>query len=146
MLYMQWLDICIALRSWDPEFSTKNPTANNPPLPRSYLSFPTQNDQQKTSLWLLESIIVFCGDIISCLKSCWYFFLVSNSFPCELCWVFVWASFVGDRFLTKKTSLVDPSHQSTQRKRTWLVGGFSPPIWKIWKSKWVHLPQVSGWK
>ena len=25
-----------------------------------------------------------------------------------------------------------------------LVGGFSPSIWKIWSSKWVHLPQFFG--
>ena len=27
-----------------------------------------------------------------------------------------------------------------------LVGGFTNPIWKICSSKWVHLPQGSGWK
>ena len=31
--------------------------------------------------------------------------------------------------------------------RIYLVGGFSPPIWKhMRKSKWRHLPQGSGWK
>ena len=28
-----------------------------------------------------------------------------------------------------------------------LLGGFAPPIWKIWcSSNWVHLPQSLGWK
>ena len=51
--------------------------------------------------------VVFCGDIISCLKSFWMFFLVSNAFPWEL-----------EGFLTRK-NLVDPSHQSNLTHWPW---------------------------
>ena len=29
---------------------------------------------------------------------------------------------------------------------SWTGCGLFQPIWKIWSSKWVHLPQFSGWK
>ena len=43
----------------------------------------------------------------------------------------------------KKTSAEKVFHTTQKRTRWWF---FTNPMWKICSSKWVHLPQISGWK
>ena len=46
----------------------------------------------------------------------------------------------------KKNAVPKQKHKKRVIKsKNVLVGGFNP-IWKICSSKWVHLPQFSGWK
>ena len=45
-----------------------------------------------------------------------------------------------------KSWMATTTHWLNRCFSSWWLGRVGPPIWKIWSSQWVHLPQCFGWK